>query len=201
MKKKFLSVAMTLAMVIALLPALPAQAAMKTVTVSNAEELLAAIASDTKIILEPGKYEIKYRQYRTEPFYSNSGKKYYGDFSLLIYDIENLELYGNGQAEITVDVGFLPVISVRNSNNISFSGMTLGHDVPSYSCEDSGYVFSLIDCNGVTIENCDMYGCGILGIDSNDTNGITISNSLIRDCSEALHERLYACFHLQTDGF
>lgn len=59
MKKSFVGFITALAMIIMALPIRQVKAAeMKTVTVSNAEELLAAIASDTKIMLKPGEYKI-----------------------------------------------------------------------------------------------------------------------------------------------
>ena len=176
MKRKILSIIMTLTMVTALFPIISVHAAMKTVTVSNAEELLAAIASDTKIILEPGKYEIT-SETRTESWGSYTVSR-----NLYISNINNLEIYGNGQAEIVLDNGYISVIKTYNSSNIVFDGLTVGHDVPQYGCEGEGYVFETSYSSNIQINNCDIYGCGVYGIYTRNCLNLTITNSIIRDC-------------------
>lgn len=167
MKKRLINVVVVLAMLMSTLSMLPVHAAeMKTANVSTAEELLAAIASDTKIILAPGVY--------------NMGKEY-----LSMSHIENLEIYGNGQAEITTEAGHRRVISTYDSNNIIFSGFTVGHDVPKYGCGKDGNVFGIFRSNNIEINNCDMYGCGFYGIES-EKSTIIVNDSTIRDCMSGI---------------
>lgn len=150
-----------------------------TVTVSTADELLSAIKSNTKIILNPGKYELI-----SPSQTSDSGYTYFTDErNFFIKDISNLEICGNGQAELTVNVGYIPVMDIYDSNNIILSGLTMGHDVPQFACEGMGNVIDMLGNKNIQINNCDLYGCGVLGFEIfNENKNITVTDSTIRDC-------------------
>lgn len=144
------------------------------VNVSNVEQLEAALASNTKIVLAPGKYV--YKSLRDDGSLSM-------EYNILrITDLENLSIEGNGKAEIVLDHGFAPVISVSNSKMIHLNGLILGHDVPFYGCDGEGNVIDIADSSGVYINNCDLYGCGAVGIKANGDIGIYVSDTTIRDC-------------------
>ena len=151
-----------LALVLCLTMAIPALAAgQREVRVTTAEELQEAIASNVKITLAPGTYEMEYGIYK--------------------YQVENLTITGEGKAEIVVTEPYDPVLSFSMSKGIVLENLTLGHSVSAeMSCEDG--VLGLWSCTEVTVRNCDLYGCGVEGINAGGSS-FKVENTTIRDCS------------------
>lgn len=179
--KKVVSLVMVFAM-LATLFVMPASAdGQNVVNVSSVEEIKAALASDTKLVLAPGRYVFESDiEYMT--FDDGTSWEYEIPRCLEISELSNVTIEGNGQAEIVLDVGYEAVIRVENSENIVLSGLTLGHAVPESSCAGDGYVINLLASNNVTIQNCDLYGCGVNGINAYGSGNITVNNTIIRDC-------------------
>lgn len=150
---------------------------MNTVTVNTVDGLLNAIASNTQIVVQEGKYVIP-----SKTVYYD-GYAYEEAQTVFINEIENLEIKANGNVEIALAVGFAPVVEIVASKNITLTGLTLGHDVPEFSCEGEGDVISISSSDTVTINNCDLYGCGIFGIISYEVNNLNVNYSTIRDCA------------------
>ncbi len=150
---------------------------MNAVTVNTVDGLLNAIASNTEITVQEGKYIIP------STIVNYDGYEYEEGQSVLIDGIENLEIKAQGNVEIALAVGYIPVIDIINSKNITLTGLTLGHDVPEYSCIGEGDVVSVSSSDNVTINHCDLYGCGIFGIVSFNSGDLKVNYSIIRDCA------------------
>ena len=148
---------------------------LKTVNISTVDELLNAIASNTKIILAPGTYIIHEGRYT----FDDGHMEYVNN--LRLSDIENLEICGNKRAEIKLDVGYTAVVSILSSKNITLDGLILGHEAPKYGCED-GDVCSIGYSENIQIKNCDLYGCGVRGIRAEGVTNLIVSDTTIRDC-------------------
>lgn len=146
------------------------------VQVSTIDELIAAIASDTKIVMSAGEYVVPSEWVTSE----------WGDYeigkSIVIDGINNLEIVGTGVTKVALDVGYLPVFEVLNSSNITFTGLTIGHNVPEYGCEGEGDCISLFNSSNITINNCDLYGCGVMAIYGAEVSDIYVNDSILRDC-------------------
>ena len=176
--KKILSLVLILLMMTMLVSGVTVMAeGQKVVTVSSAQELINAIASDTKIIIEEGNYVANAGWIGNVNYGMRTG--------IRIENIENLTIEAKGNVEIKLDIGYCPVFEVENSNNISFIGLSLGHDVPQGSCEGEGDVISAFDSQNITIDNCDLWGCGIVGIWTQGSGNINVTNTTIRDCENS----------------
>jgi hypothetical protein len=46
-------------------------------------------------------------------------------------------------------------------------------------------VLRLEHCNGVAVEGCGLFGCGIVGIDAVDCSGVAVTDSRIYECSDS----------------
>ncbi len=139
---------------------------LKEVKVKNADELRAAIASNTKIIVK-SKDAI------------NLGVKGLG-----IRDIENLVIEADkANTEIVVRDEFEDVLAFYDCKNVVLRGFTLGHDVEPGACD--GNVVRVVSCDGVLVENCKMFGCGVVGFYAYDSNNIMVMNSVMYECSDA----------------
>lgn len=156
-----------------------------TVHVKNARELLAAIAPDTHIVLEPGKYNLSevieetgfsgYESY-IQPTYG------YGT-EISICDVDNLEITGPADAgtEIVVTDPTVSTLCFYNCENITISNVTAGHDVEKGTC--SGSVLRFDHCINTKLYGNDLYGCGTYGVEAYSCSGIVANDCTIRECT------------------
>lgn len=112
-------------------------------------------------------------------------RKLYEEYELLIYGIDNLSILGtsNQSSQILTEYAAAEVLNFKNCDNVTISNLTFGHLVPTGGCDGGVLYFS--DSNRITINSCDLFGCGVLGISAFGTNNITVNNTAIRDCSDA----------------
>ncbi len=162
-----------------------------TVTVSTVDELLAALAPDTRIVLADGTYNL------TEASdYGTEGKEYYtwedrsdnwfrepeeNSFELTLRNLENCCITGSRNAEIVTVPRTAAVIYAHNCPGLVLSGFTAGHTVMADPCE--GEVIRLVECADAWVENCSLYGCGTWGVSAVDCDNLTVTGSDIHECS------------------
>ena len=150
----------------------------KTVEVANTEELLNSIGSDKKIVLTGTYYNLS-----DDIRVSNPYVEKYEDWSgYKIKDVANMTIIGNN-SEIVIDDILSDVLLFDNCSYIELNGLRVGHtkSLPEYTCE--GSVTSFYSCQNINIENCELYGCGAIGINAYDTKKIKVSGGRIYDCS------------------
>ena len=154
-------------------------APLRVITVNNAQELVSQIASNTHVRLMPGLYDFSSFDRDFYTFYYN----YRG-----LRNLENVVFEGIGEEQVDFLSGsvYSDVLSISNSKNITLKNLNLGHISPveGYSCE--GGVIYLSECDGITIDDCTMFGCGTIGIYANNVSNLVCTNSTIRDCAEDL---------------
>lgn len=157
----------------------------KQVIVESADELVAAMDSDTKIILKKGVYNLsKVKQEYTEK--SIFWESVFDGNQLIIKGVENLTMEGEGDtpAEIVVEPRYANVFSFRDSNNITIKNIKTGHTPEQGECAGGVLVF---DGGGnISILDSELYGCGINGLTLNNVNTLLFANSTIRDCNAAI---------------
>ncbi len=153
------------------------EADLQTISVYTAEELLENIGSNRKIILEAGSYNLS-DVYNLENRYIDNQKYSEG---YIIENVENLTIEGN--AEILIDDIMADVLAFDYCSNINLIGITVGHSTPNeyYACE--GAVISLSNCENIYIEDCNLYGCGAIGIYSYKSTNIVVNKTNIYDCT------------------
>ncbi len=152
--------------------------AIMEVTVHNARELIRELKPYRTIRLLPGgDYDIHSRSERTDYFKSdNSGRASF-------YNLHNANIIGEGGTDDPVD--FITasedatVLVFHNSSNISIKNLRIGHKT-QFSCLANALGF--YDCSNMTVEYCDIFGCGVIGIEAVGCEGIKISDSVVRDC-------------------
>lgn len=99
---------------------------------------------------------------------------------LTILNLRNVTILGDGDCHIVVDPAYAYVLNFVLCENIKLVNVTMGHTVEGYC---TGGVVGTQNCKNITLEGCDLYGCGAYGIVADQTNGIVMNNSIIRDCS------------------
>ncbi len=107
-----------------------------------------------------------------------------GDYnvdSFFLYGAENVSIIGTGNTRLVSTYGTVTIISMYDCDNILLYGLIMGHDLePSMTCSTG--VVELLSSKNVKIIGCDIYGCGLHGINASESS-FTAENSIIRDCS------------------
>lgn len=174
----------------------------KEVTVSNVNELVAAIAPNTHIKLQPGVYNLS--DLDSEPLNNDENLTYYSDeknsgFYIqmtnntdtpegLIYKVDNLTLEGLGEdyVEIVSEPRTSNVLVFSFSNNVKLKNLKIGHTMDPNKVECERGVLSVNKLQNFNIEDCLLYGCGTIGIEARNVNNLSMNNSIIQDCTHGI---------------
>lgn len=166
----------------------------KVIKVASVKELLHAIGPDRIIQLEALEYNLS-----DESTSNDSGEEAKDtaanapaanepawasvESSLTIFNVENLRIEGLGDKRVRIFTNEPSnyVLQLQNSDNVELVNLELGHKAEAGTC-DCGVV-SISGCRGVTIRNCDLYGCGTEGLNIDNSRGLNFIKSTIRDCS------------------
>ena len=156
------------------------------VHVSTVDEFLKALAPDTEIILDAEFYDLS-----TATGYETKNGTYYrweevfDGVQLTIQNLSNLTIRAEGDDVKAHTVSARPryahVINFENCANIMVEGFTAGHTFEPGSC--AGGVIGFNNCEDVLVNNCGLYGCGVVGIWGANTKGVQVTNSDIYECS------------------
>ena len=176
------------------------------VKVKNVKEFLKAldnnrvitIAKNTRLnlseVIEDRQLSLESNLVWVEDDYDHSSLSQYStaasDFEtdgrmLTLMNLRNLTIVGEKNAEIVVTPRYANVLNFEKCNNITIKNLTLGHTDEGYC---TGGVIGMSDCEDITIEDCDLYGCGTYGIEASRSRGIEMKRSIIRDCSYGIME-------------
>ena len=155
------------------------------ITVTNVDEFLAAIGPDRTIVLDGDSFSLK----DAANYGSLSGQYYrweecYDGPQLVISAISNLTIRGareDGATTLTATPRYADVIGFSFCDNVTISGLTLGHSEGNSEC--SGAVLGFENCNDIGLNGCHLYGCGTLGIDAWYCTSLTVTDCEIYDCS------------------
>ena len=157
-----------------------------TVHVSTADEFLAALAPDTEIIVDADLID-----FSAASNYGKSGGDYYrwddpfDGPELVIQNLSNLTVRGSGENATDKVLSCVPryadVLTFENCSNIYVTHITLGHTQEPGSC--MGGVLHFQNCQNVLAEDCDLYGCGTMGVNGDNSLDIQVYNCYIHDCS------------------
>lgn len=156
------------------------------VHVSTVDELLAALAPDTEIILDAEFYDLS-----TAAGYGETSAEYYyweevfDGVQLTIRDLSNLTIRAEGDDIKAHTVSARPryahVINFENCSAITVEGFTAGHTFEPASC--AGGVLGFQGSQDILINNCGLYGCGVVGVWAERSKNIQVANCDIYECS------------------
>ena len=167
----------------------------RSVTVSTVDELLAAIGPNTTITLTEGLYDLSqasdYGVAQEDGYYSwvNS----YDGPELVISRVSGLSLVGEGDVTISAVPRYADVLSFSSCTEICLAGLTLGHTEELGQCV--GGVVDLTAVDSAIISQCKLFGCGVIGVRSEDSTGVQVVESEIYDCSYSAAQ-IYTSFNV-----
>lgn len=170
-----------------------ATVAVTTVTVKTPDELIAAIASNTEIVLEPGTYILSEAANYGEPVSEFlSWTERYDGYELTLTGVENLTIRGGGLHVTTIetDPRYANVLGMKHCRNVVLEDFTAGHT--RYRGECGGGVMDLQGCQEITMNRLGLFGCGVVGLMADSCAGVTLTDSDIYECSSSA-AGLYNC--------
>lgn len=156
----------------------PSQIDENTYLVKNVSEFLDAIGPERTIILKSGKYNLS-GAHKVENDYIDWPNNYDGEYPVL-RSLRNLRIIGEFGAEIQIDPAYGWVLSFDTCRNIRLENLIAGHTSPGYC---SGGVLQFLYCSDIEVRNCDLYGCGTYGLETERCTRVKIQKSIIRDCT------------------
>ncbi len=106
--------------------------------------------------------------------------------------INNLTIKGSPQkpAKLLTEDGEAEVINFYKCNEIHLENIIMGH-IKGIGCY--GDVLYFEDCNNMLMNNCSLFGCGIIGIRMNKTSNFSCFNSRIYECSHYIMSIMDEC--------
>lgn len=107
----------------------------------------------------------------------------YDGRQLTLHRVYNLTIQGGTDSKIVVEPRYACVFNLYECSNITFNNLTLGHTEDGYCV---GAVLGAKNTNGISVYNCDLYGCGTYGLSAENSQNIVMVNTAIRECSEGI---------------
>ena len=149
---------------------------------STVDELLSAIAPNTTVTLKEGVYDLSLASdfgVAQEGYYTwvNS----FDGPELVISRVSGLSLVGEGEVTISAVPRYADVLTFSGCTDICLAGLTLGHTEAPGECV--GGVVDMTAVDSAIISQCKLFGCGVIGVRSQDSTGIQVVESEIYDCS------------------
>lgn len=155
------------------------------VTVSDVDEFLAALASDTTIILADGVYDLRLASdyAKAHDYGAYTWEEGYDGWQLVIRNLNNLTIRGNGPEAVRMETvpRYANVLTFRGCTNLNISGLTAGHTKQPGFC--SGGVLEFGSCDTVNVNECSLFGCGTLGVNAINCKELRVFDSEIYECS------------------
>ena len=156
------------------------------IAVSTAEEFVAALGSNRRILLNEGLYNLS----EVSPAYINSSNvsfiESYDGVELTLNGVHNLTIQGAGKnkSELVITPRYAFVMKFEDCSNIAINNIKAGHTPERGYC--AGGVFSFEDSMDIQIDNTDMYGCGTVGLHLALVANMKVTNSTVYDCTEGI---------------
>lgn len=154
------------------------------ITVSTVDEFLAAIRSNATIVLKAGTYDLsKASDYGAAPKGLYTWEECFDGYRLVLSDITGLDIVAGGDVTIAAIPRYADVLCLRRCSDISITGVTLGHTEEPGSC--AGGVLYLDSASNISLDQCRLYGCGVVGITAYNSQNVYASDCDIYDCSDS----------------
>ncbi|MBR6113865.1 MAG: right-handed parallel beta-helix repeat-containing protein [Oscillospiraceae bacterium] len=153
------------------------------VEVASVDELLAAVAPGATVELAAGEYVLKPAAGAGDVNRYCRWVDTYDGCALEIHDADGLTIRGEGadKTVLSAEPRYANVLSFCNCDDLTVSGLTAGHTVEPGAC--TGGVLYLESCHRAAVEGCGLYGCGTVGVQTQECAGLTVADTKIYECS------------------
>jgi parallel beta-helix repeat protein len=113
---------------------------------------------------------------------------------LTIQGKTNLVIKAQGVVDIICEE-YVHVLKIINSNNITIDGLHMVHsrNATPDGCGPQGNVIHIEQSDRITVQNCELNGCGYIGIYGEDLATLTVKNNYIHtNTSAGIHLYSYS---------
>jgi hypothetical protein len=172
---------------------------MTDIEVRTAEELQAAIAPNTRILVQSGEIDLATIWAGPDPrvrdFITSDGEEEpppgtayvrwtnpYDGWEMEIHDVTNLQLLGIGaeKPRIVTSPRYAWVLRFVDSSGITIENLSLGHTEAGFCL---GGVLSFERTEDVTVRDADLFGSGTYGVGLTEAKRAVFERTTIRDCT------------------
>lgn len=159
------------------------------VEVDSIDAFLAALGSNTIIVMQPGVYDLSaasdYGQEHADGPYTWLDA--YDGYELVIRHVDKLVISGasgldGSEVVFSAVPRYAEVLRFENCSGLNLSGFTAGHTQEPGQC--AGGVLEFDSCVDTQITNCSLYGCGVLGIKTENCDRLYAYGTEIYECSQ-----------------
>lgn len=153
----------------------------EAVTVKDVDAFLAAIAPGAEIILEPGHYILSnasdYGEEKEGGYYTWDTQT--DGYQLVIEGVRNLTIRGSGTGEtvLITEPVYADVLALRNCDNVVLEDFSCG-----YAGRGEYGGLELLSSSNVSLKNLLIAGCGTAGLGVDNCQNVLLSHSEIREC-------------------
>ena len=157
------------------------------IRVKTVDEFLTAIGPDRTIVLDGSLFDLS----AASGYGSVAGEYWFWQESydgptLVIQGVSGLTIKAAGENPKEYVLAAVPryadVLSFRSCSDIRLIGFTAGHTEEPGVC--SGGVLFFQHCDGIIVDGCRLYGCGILGVQCSDCTSFSANGTEIFECSQ-----------------
>ncbi len=108
----------------------------------------------------------------------------YNGYEFVIAALDNVIIAGANPepTRLILNQGYGNVLTLSSMNKIALINLVLGHENGTDECEESS-VISIINSKDIFIKECDLFGCGNIGLELYETKNLIFENSIIRECT------------------
>lgn len=106
---------------------------------------------------------------------------YQYDESPVLWQHDDVAIIGEEGARLVCSSQIDNVLWIMTCDRILVSGLHATHTEPSQRNSCTGNVFGLDSCDDVVIRNCDINGCGAIGVYTFNCGSVTLTGNFIHD--------------------
>jgi hypothetical protein len=182
-------------------PPEPPGEGIRVVRVTDVAGLVAAVASDTRIVLAAGDYHLETLWDSVEPSIHRDTRDAvpppggphvrwnnpYDGWEIEIHDVRNLEIVGEGPVPprlFTSPRGSF-VLRFRDARGVRLENLVVGHTTPGFCL---GGVLGFDDSRDIRVRHVDLFGSGTVGVRLERVRDARFEEVVIRECTYRIVE-------------
>src|SRR5690349_4061901 len=151
--------------------------------VATVDQLIDAVGPNRIIRLAAGDYNLSNVKEISHGFMSIEPE--FDGPQIIFHNLKNTEFCCDGHetAHLYVEPRYTYPLYLSDCEGIRLRNLRFGHSPEPGSC--IGGVAKIVQSRTIDLSECDLYGCGTVGLNLDHAENVVVSNSLVRECNEA----------------
>lgn len=154
-----------------------------TLDVANIDQLVDAVGPNRVIRLAPGDYNLSKVRESSNEFMSIEPE--FDGPQLVLQKLRNTEFCCDGPepAHLYVEPRYTYPLYLSDCEGVRLRNLRFGHSPEAGQCV--GGVVRISQSKTVDLNECDLYGCGTVGLLLQNSESVVVSNCVVRDCNDS----------------